>query len=205
MHRAPLGLKLVMQRRTFIAGACAAFAMPAYATPLPYRLGPNGATITYTFDLRGELFTGTVPINHANLTIDASNLEATMADVTADVRRARTGFIFATKALKSPRILAAKEFPLARFQSTKVILGAHGHSNGRAKLEGLLTMRGVTRPVRFDARVVSPSDLAQGPQNILNVALSGTVDRRDYGAVGYKGLIADAVKIDIKAQIETPA
>ena len=192
-----------MRRRTLIAGALAALATGAQAMPLPYRLGPDGATITYTFKLGGDPVKGTVPIDRADLTIDPGDLASSTADVTADVRRARTGLIFATEALKSRSVLAAKDFPLARFQSTKVILGPDGRIGDGAALEGMLTLRGITRPVRFDAKLFRKAGTVSNDLRLLNVVLTGAVNRRDFGAVGYADLVADTVQIEIKAQIET--
>lgn len=198
-----------MYRRTLIASALAAFATSfttsANAMPQPYGLGPGGATITYTFTLNGAPVTGTVPINRADLTINTSDLAASTALVTADVRRARTGLIFATEALKSESVLAARMHPLARFQSTKVILGENDRLSGGAIVEGLLTLRGITRPVRFDAQLFRKAGTAGDDLNMLNVMLTGTINRRDFGAVGYADLVDDVVKIDIEAQIETSA
>lgn len=194
----------MITRRTLMTGLCAALAAPAMAIPRPYTLGPEGATITYTFLLNGEPVKGTVPIDRADLTIDTGNLAASTADVTADVRRARTGLIFATQALKSRSVLSAQDFPLARFQSTRVVLGNSGRIDDGAVLEGLLTLRGVTRPVRFDAQLYRNSGTQRDDLRLLNVRLTGTVDRRDFGATGYSDLVEDTVKIDIRAQIETP-
>jgi len=192
-----------VQRRTFLASAMAALATQGHAMPRPYRLGPDGATISYTFRLNGTAFTGTVPIDRADLTIDARNFAASTADVTADVRRARTGMLLATKALKSRRVLAAADYPLARFQSTRVTPGPGGRMSDGATLEGLLTLRGVTRPITFDAQMFGDSDAARGDLRMMNVILTGSVDRRDYGATGYGQLVADNVDINITAQIET--
>ena len=112
-----------MHRRHLLLSALAALAAPVYAAPQRYVLGPDGATIAYTFRLNGTPVTGTVPVHQANLRIDPGNLAASTADVTADIRRARTGLLFATQALISPDVLDAQRHPLARFTSTRVVLG----------------------------------------------------------------------------------
>lgn len=190
-----------MHRRHLLALGLAACATPTFAAPRPYRLGGKGATITYTFMLSGAPVKGTVPVDTASLTVDPDNLAASKADVTADVRRARTGLIFATEALKSPSVLDATRFPLARFQSTRVILGPGGRISNGATIEGRLTLRGVTRPVRFDANLYRPPGTDAGDLATLIVALKGQVNRRDFGATGYPDLVADTVDIAIDAEI----
>lgn len=195
-------------RRHFLALGLAAFAQPlltqaTFASPTPYKLGRNGARITYTFTLNGNPVKGTVPVNRADLVIDPDNLAASTADVTADVRRARTGLIFATEALKSKGVLDASGFPQARFRSTKVILGPGGRISNGAALEGQLTLRGVTRPVRFAANLYRAPGSAADDLSTLTVALKGRVNRRDFGATGYADLVEDSVGIDIDAEIST--
>ncbi|MEL6450725.1 MAG: YceI family protein [Pseudomonadota bacterium] len=190
-----------MHRRRLLALGLAALATPSLAAPRPYRLGGAGATITYTFTLNGNPVTGTVPVDSANLRIDPSDLVASTADVTADVRRARTGFVFATEALKSASVLDARAFPLARFQSTAVRLGAGGRISDGATVDGLLTLRGQTRPVRFAADIFRPRGSAPDDFSALTVALKGAVNRNDFGASGYADLVEDRVGIDINAEI----
>jgi len=195
-----------MDRRNMLRLSLAALASPAlgaqaFAAPTPYRLGPNGATITYLFTLNGGQVKGTVPVSGASLIIDPRNLAASTADVTADVRRARTGLIFATEALKSESVLNAQSFPQARFTSTRVILGPGGRLSGGAAIEGNLTLRGVTRPVRFAADLFRKRGSAPDDLSALDVRLQGSVDRRAFGATGYADIVDDTVGIDIKAEI----
>ena len=191
-----------MHRRHILALGLAAIAAPTFAAPMPYRLGDTGATITYTFTLEGTPLKGTVPIDRADLKIDPNNLEASTADVTADVRRARTGLIFATEALKSRSVLAADDFPLARFKSTKITLGARGRISEGATVDGMLTLRGVTKPVRFDAQLFRAPGSAADDLRTLRVIMNGSVNRTDFGAGGYPDLVADTVAIEIDANIE---
>ena len=190
-----------MHRRHFLALGFAALARPALAAPTPYRLGPGGATITYLFTLNGGEVKGTVPVGRANLRIDPGNLTASTADVTADIRRARTGLIFATEALKSASVLHADRFPEARFTSTRVILGAGGRISGGATIDGNLTLRGVTRPVRFAAELFRKRGSAPDDLSALDVRLQGRGNRSDFGAIGYADLVEDRVGIDIRADI----
>ncbi|WP_299691154.1 YceI family protein [uncultured Tateyamaria sp.] len=190
-----------MHRRHLLAIGLAALARPTFAAPTPYRLGPNGATITYLFTLNGGQVKGTVPVGRADLRIDPDNLAASTADVTADIRRARTGLIFATEALKSESVLNAARFPQARFTSTRVTLGAGGRISDGATIDGDLTLRGVTRPVRFAAELYRKRGSAAGDLSALDVRLQGRINRSDFGATGYADLVDDSVGIDIRADI----
>ncbi|WP_299654500.1 YceI family protein [uncultured Tateyamaria sp.] len=191
-----------MNRRHLLICALATLTpRPGFSAPTPYRLGTGGATITYTFMLNGAPVKGSVPISQADLRVDPDNLAASTAVVRADVRRARTGLIFATEALKSPSVLDANTHPTASFRSTRVRLGPGGRISDGATLDGDLTLRGVTRPVRFDAGLFRARGSAAGDFRALTVMLKGRVDRRDFGATGYADLVENTVGIDIVAEI----
>ncbi|WP_147106573.1 YceI family protein [Tateyamaria sp. syn59] len=191
-----------MHRRHLLLCALASLApRTTLAGPTPYRLGNGGATITYTFMLSGAPVQGTVPISQADLKVDPDNLAASTAIVRADVRRARTGLIFATEALKSASVLDAATHPTAQFRSTRVQLGPSGRISDGATLDGDLTLRGVTRNVRFDAGLFRQRGSAAEDFSQLTVILNGRVDRRDFGATGYADLVDNSVDIDITAEI----
>lgn len=190
-----------MHRRTFTLGALCALATPATAAARRYGIGPGGAEIVYAFTMNGAKAKGTVPLSNANLRIDPNNLAASTADVTADIRKARTGFVFATEALKSKSVLDAQGFPQSRFTSTRVILGPGGSISQGAAIEGRLTLRGVTRPIRLNAALYRPR--GSGPEDLsrLSVNLTGTLRRSAFGASGYADIVADTVGLTIRADI----
>lgn len=191
-----------MHRRHLLLCALATLAPgTGLAAPTPYRLGAGGATITYTFRLNGTPVKGSVPVDQADLTVDPDNLAASSAMVRADVRRARTGLIFATEALKSSSVLDANTHPTASFRSTRVRLGPGGRISDGATLEGDLTLRGITRPVRFDAGLFRARGSVAGDFRNLTVMLNGRINRRDFGATGYADLVEDNVDVDIVAEI----
>lgn len=195
-----------MHRRDLLTLALAALASPALprtglAAPSPYRLSGTGASITYTFTLNGGPVKGTVPVTRAALAVDPANLAGSTADVTADMRRAKTGLVFATEALKSESVLNTRDFPTARFRSTRVRLGPGGRLSDGASIDGDLTLRGITRPVRFAASLYRARGSAADDFSRLTVALSGQLDRRSFGAAGYADIVAPTVGMDIQAEI----
>lgn len=191
-----------MDRRTLVLGALAALATPAGAAPRQYRIGPGGAEITYTFNLQGSPVRGRVPLSSASLRIDPDRLSNSTADVRADMRRARTGLLFATEAMKSASVLDAQQFPEARFVSTRVRLGPSGRISEGARLDGNLTLRGITRPISLDAALFRPKGSASSDVSRLNVTLRGQISRAAFGATGYPKLVTDRVDLLIKADIQ---
>lgn len=190
-----------MFRRTFLATSLAALATQGRAAPLRYGIGPKGATITYLFTLQGTQQRGTAPLARADLTIDPQNLARSTADVAADIRKAKTGFLFITDALKSPQVLDAETHPMARFRSTRITLGQNGRLSNGARVAGDLTLRGVTRAVELDATLFREPGSAPDDLSRLSVRLKGTLSRTAFGATGYPKLVDDRVDLDIEADI----
>lgn len=196
----------MLNRRTMIGGLIAATATAsAAAVPQRYALYPDASTITFKFTTNGAIQTGTVPVQTADIRIDPRNLERSSADVTADIRNVRTGLLFMTQAIKSSDLLDAANHPLVRFKSTQVRLGVRGRISEGAEIDGDLTLRGVTRPITFNANLSRPAGSAPDDLSTLYVQLSGSLSRMAYGATGFRNLADDQVVLDIRAEIRSDA
>ncbi|MEP2028177.1 MAG: YceI family protein [Paracoccaceae bacterium] len=171
------------------------------AAPTRYQLDTDASQVGFLYVLNGAEQKGTMPVSQANLTIDPLDLQTAQVDVSVDVRKARTGLIFATEALKARSVLDSAEFPSIRFVATEVQLGTNGRISDGAVITGNLTMRGVTKPITFEAHLYriqgsQPEDLSQ-----LTIRLTGSVTRSDFGANGFSNLVGDVIKLDILARI----
>lgn len=193
----------MLTRRTFLAASTATLMAPAQAIAAPraYGIAPGGATITYIFKLNGAPQRGTAPLSDVDIRVDSTNLRRSSARVTADMSKAKAGFVFITDALKSESVLNTQSFPQARFVSTRITLGADGRISNGAAIEGELTLRGVTRPLRLNANLYRASGSASGDLSRLNVRLTGALSRAAFGATGFPSLVEDEVKLDIRADI----
>jgi len=168
----------------------------ATAAPLPYRLDTTRSTVAFTYDLQGRTTEGRMPVKSADIRIDLHEIGRSTVSVTLDARRARAGFIFATRAMKGPDILDTARHPEIRFRSTRI-----RGSLSAATVTGDLTLRGITRPVTLAAglyrqRGTAPDDLDQ-----LTVLMTGRISRSAFGATGFAGMVGDAISLRIIARI----
>ena len=189
-------------RRFLLLSAAAGAAFPAQARPRSYRLNAAASRVGFSFTLSGVAQRGEMPVTRADLQIDPTDLGGSLADVSVDPSRAKTGFFFATDALKSDSVLATARFPEIRFVSTEVALAPSGRLSDGAALLGELTVRGITRSVRFEADLFRPAGSAPDDLSRLSIRLQGALSRSAFGANGYGDLVADAVTLDIQAEIE---
>lgn len=171
------------------------------AAPKAYALEAAKSQVGFIFTLNKTQAKGSMPVKSAKIVIDADALQRSTVDVTVDVRRARTGLIFATEALKAASVLNARQFGTIRFVSTAIRLNGEGKLADGAKIDGNLTIRGVTKPVTLNAALFRQRGTEAGDLSRLSFRVNGTVSRAAFGATGYGDLVEDAVQLDIIARV----
>lgn len=171
-------------------------ALPARAAPVAYALQAENSTVGFETDFGPDHITGTMPIKSARLLIDFDKLSNCTIDVALDVAHATASFPFAAQAMKGPKVLDAAAFPEMTFRSGTIARAADG-----ATVDGMLTLRGVTRPVRLAASIYRQQGSATGDLSHLTVLLTGRVNRSDYGATGWADMVGDEVRLTITARI----
>ena len=168
----------------------------AAAKPQAYVLQPTASTVAFETDFGPDKITGRMPVTQADLKLDFQNLAASTVAVTLDVTGAEASFPFAAQAMKGPKVLDSQDFPTITFQSTAV----SGSTNG-AEVKGNMTIRGVTHAAVLHATLFRPHGSAPTDLSLLTIHLTGTVQRSDFGAVGWNDMVGDQVRLDIVAQI----
>ena len=194
-------MRITRLSQTLLLAATVLLPLNAMAAPEAYTLEAARSEVGFVFTLNNSKATGEMPVKSSSIIIDAAALQRSSVDVTVDVRRAKTGFFFATEALKAASVLNAKEFGTIRFVSTRIRLGGSGRLSDGAKIDGNLTMRGVTRPVTLDAILFRQTGTQAGDLSRLGFKLTGSVSRKAFGATGYSDLVDDTVIIKILARI----
>lgn len=143
------------------------------------------------------------------LEFDADNPRATSAEVTIDAAGLWTGEPARDEHLRSADFLDAKSHPTITFRGSEIqLLGAD-----EAKLEGELTIRGVTRPVSLDVRYLGQwktpwweDGVDKGPRIRAGFVATTRIDRKDFGVIWNDTLdrggvvVGDDVYITIDAE-----
>lgn len=181
----------------FALAVLLALTTPLAAATVDYALDPSASTVTFETDFGPDLITGTLPLEKAGLTLDFENLANCRVSVELDVSGATASFPFAAQALKGPKVLDAATFPRMSFVSTKV-----GQAGDAAEVTGDITIRGVTQPITFTARLSRPAGSDPDDLDHLTLRLTGQVLRSDFGATGWADMVGDEVRITITARID---
>ena len=171
-------------------------AFGAEAAPARYLLQTEDSSVGFSWFLGKDEVKGTMPVSRADVVLDLDRLRDSKVSVAVDVTRARAGFPFASQGMKSQRVLWADRFPEITFEST----GIRKSSDG-ALVDGNLTVRGVTRPATFRARLFRQAGTEAGDRSRLSVRLTGSLSRAAFGADGWSDLAGDEVRLNIVARM----
>ncbi|SPH17169.1 Protein YceI [Defluviimonas aquaemixtae] len=189
-----------MRRRTFLRFVAAAAALlpaaRAFATPVRYALDAAHSTVGFETDFGPDKITGNMPVASADLAIDFERVTNSRVSVVLDATRARASFPFAAQALKGPKVLDVQVYPLITFDSISV-----RRQGDNARIEGALTIRGVTRPATLIATIFRQTGSQPGDLSRLTIRLVGAVRRSAFGATGWPDMVGDEVRIEIIARI----
>jgi polyisoprenoid-binding protein YceI len=107
--------------------------------------------------------------------LDEKNLQNSQVEFTAESASIDTNNPDRDKHLRSPEFFDTEKFPEIKFKSTKITKAGKGY-----KLQGDLTMHGVTKPVTLDA-VVSEAVTNPWGKQVRSVKITGQVKRQDWG------------------------
>ena len=98
--------------------------------------------------------------------------------------------------MKGPKVLDTAAHPQILFKSTKVMASGKG-----AKVVGMVTIRGISKPMVLDAQIFRQKGAAEGDLSHLSIRLTGAVQRGQFGATGWADMVGDEVRLDILALI----
>ncbi|SEG59478.1 Polyisoprenoid-binding protein YceI [Bryocella elongata] len=172
---------------------------PAFAQTNNWTIDPNHSQAGFTIrhlgvsNVHGTIskVSGTVVWDMADPSKDSvvADIDATTIDTTVTARDTH---------LKSPDFFNIAQFPTIHFQSTKVYKGGSG-----LKIEGLLTLAGVTKPVTLDVDGPVPPQKGMRGGFVSGLSATTVIKRADFG-FGPKfapPMVGDEVKITIDAEL----
>jgi len=171
----------------------AAVAAPALSAPETYAVDGTHTFPRFSYSHFGystqlsrfNKTTGTVVLDKAART--------GAVDIVIDTKSVDTGYATFDEHIQGEDFLDTARYPTATFKSTKVIFDG----DKPAKVEGNLTLKGVTRPV-----TLTVSDFKAAPHPMLKKDAIGangwtTVKRSEFNAGKYAPNVGDDVRIDI--------
>jgi polyisoprenoid-binding protein YceI len=166
---------------------------PETTTPTPslWKLDPSHSSISFA---GRQMMISTVRGRFSDFDahVVGSDVAPESASVVVAVKAASvdSGFEPRDQHLRSPDFLAVDEYPTIDFRSTRIQRTA----DERLAIEGGLTVKGVTRPIAFEATF---NGLTVGMSGARRSAFAAelTIDRHDFGITWNMPLGGDAVLV----------
>lgn len=169
----------------------------ASAQNIPYEIVKSKSKVGFSYFFGSDEIDGSFPNYNATINIDFDDPKNSTINVTLNAASAKAGFAFATQALRSESVLDVKTYPDIRFVSKKLQA-----SGANATVDGLVTVRGITKPLRLKAQFLrAPGTLASERDN-LRIKLTGKINRHDFGASGFPNEVGKTLTIKIDASIK---
>jgi len=162
-----------------------ALATPFAASATDYTV-QSGSTLGFTSNFQGSSFDGRFNKWTASISYDPAKLASSKFDVTVDLSTAKTGDNDRDSALPGADFFNVAKYPQAHFVTT-----AFHQQGSQVIADGMLTLRGVTKPVSLNV-VFKP----QGSGATLDV--TGTVKRLDFGVGGGQYADTSVIGADVK-------
>lgn len=184
-----------------LAAALAVASTTAFAAPTTYKMDPAHTDVVAQWSHFGY----SNPIAHfgqvdGTIVYDPQNVAASKVEVTLPMSGLSSHVAAFDDHLRSAELFDVANFPEATFKSTKV----EATGEGKLKVTGVLTIKGVTKAVVLDATINQVSDHPMTKQPSAGFDATTTIKRSDFGLGLYAPAVSDAVQIRITTEASVP-
>jgi polyisoprenoid-binding protein YceI len=140
---------------------------------------------------------GTFTKVNGTVKYDPSDTTKSSVDVTIDANSVDTRVEMRDKDLRSPNFFDVEKYPTLTFKSKRI----EAAGQGKLKVDGDLTIHGVTKDVVLD--VDGPTPSFKDPRGTFHMGISATttIHRKDFGITADAGMVGDDVSITIDAEL----
>jgi polyisoprenoid-binding protein YceI len=188
-------------RKTLLVAALFAFAGSAFAAPVTYKIDPNHTNVLASWSHFG-FSNPTLNFGQADGTIvyDADKVSASSVQVTLPLTGLSALADQFYDHLTSADWFDAAKYPSATFKSTKV----EAAGEGKLKVTGDLTVKGVTKPVVLDVKLNKAGVQPLAKREAVGFDATATVKRSEFGLGNYVPNVSDEVSLRITTEAIVP-
>ncbi|RPE75775.1 YceI family protein [Vulcaniibacterium tengchongense] len=190
-----------MLKRLALAAALAAVAGFAAAAPTTYKIDPNHTDVIASWSHFGFSH----PVAHfgqvdGSITYDPADVAASKVEVTIPLAGLNSHVPDFDEHLRSADFFDAANHPAITFKSTKV----EAAGEGKLRVHGNLTVRGVTKPVVLDTTINKVGEQPMAKRPAAGFDATTTLKRSDFGLGKYAPNVSDEVSIRITTEAIVP-
>ncbi|MFO9415168.1 YceI family protein [Legionella pneumophila serogroup 1] len=184
--------------RHFIASILAVFALPSYVYAEPQTLTLDNQHTYVLWKVKHLGFSTQAGKWYASgqLVLDKDNPQQGKVNVTIKVDDIVTGIPELDRHLKGKLFFDTKQFPTATFVSNRVeVMGKN-----KAKVYGMLTLHGVTKPIILNVILNKAGINLLNDRETAGFSATTSLKRSDYGIKALIPEVGDDVEIEIEAE-----
>ncbi|HAT6324889.1 TPA: hypothetical protein JBD08_10925 [Legionella pneumophila subsp. pneumophila] len=184
--------------RHFIASILAVFALTSYVYAEPQTLTLDNQHTYVLWKVKHLGFSTQAGKWYASgqLVLDKDNPQQSKVNVTIKVDDIVTGIPELDKHLKGKLFFDTKQFPTATFVSNRVeVMGEN-----KAKVYGMLTLHGVTKPIILNVILNKAGINLLNDRETAGFSATTSLKRSDYGIKALIPEVGDDVEIEIEAE-----
>ena len=184
-------------RKTLITAALFAVAGTAFAAPVTYTIDPNHTDVIAQWSHFG--FSN--PSAHfgkadGTLVYDADNVGASSVNVTLPLSGLNSFVEKFDAHLRSADFFESEKYPQSTFKSTRV----EAAGEGKLKVTGDLTIKGITKPVVLDVTLNGAGEHPMAKRPAIGFDATASVLRSDFGLGMNVPMVSDEVKLRITTE-----
>lgn len=186
-----------IRRTVLLLLAAAALLLPAVRSVWAaedLKIGNGRGTIEFSIG-ESRLFrtTGGFRTWEGNVQVNEADMPKSGVQVTVQTGSLQMMDLQQADMLKDSDFFDVGRFPQMTFRSDKVARTG----DDTLKIDGFLTLRGVTRPMTFNVTVTDRKPNAAPGARYARVRAKGTIKRSEFGMTKYVDLVGDDVEISI--------
>ena len=189
-------------RKTLLVAALFAFAGSAFAAPVTYKIDPSHTNVLASWNHFGY---SNPSINFGQvdgtLVYDAEQVSASSVQVTLPLTGLSALADQFYDHLTSDKWFDAAKYPAATFKSTRV----EAAGEGKLKVTGDLTIKGITKPVVLDVTLNKAGEHPMKKVPAIGFDATATVKRSDFGVGAYAPMVSDEVALKITTEATADA
>ena len=176
-------------------------AMAAGAATETWQLDPAHSSAQFSVRHMGiSTVRGAFTKVNGTVQYDASDPAKSSMDITIDAASVDTRVQMRDNDLRSDHFLDVAKYPTITFQSTHV----EPASPGKLKVEGNLTLHGVTKPVTLE--VEGPSEPIKDRRGLrMGASATTKINRTDFGMTNMPAMVGTEVAITIDVELVKPS
>jgi polyisoprenoid-binding protein YceI len=189
-------------RKSLLAATLLAFAGIAAAEPVRYDIDPGHTNVLASWSHLG-FSNPSINFGQAKGTIvyDADDVSASSVEVTLPISGISALADQFFEHLTSGDWFDVAQYPEARFRSTAVAPAGEG----RLKVTGDLTVKGVTRPVVLDVVLNGSGEHPMTKRPAIGFDATATLKRSEFGLGRYVPMVSDEVALRITTEASAKA